>query len=579
MQEIEREITRLAAGGAAWGGQSAKERGGLALETARSTAAVADAWVEAAIAIKGGSGPFFEQALVAEETATGPLATLRLLLITARSLIDIGRTGLPRLPSPPRLAHAGSNTQSRVEVELLPAAGPAGSLHDNAIFAGHQATVRCVDPGGLEAFDRSWREEVVQRPKRGGVALVLGAGNVTGLSPADCISQIFEYGRGVLLKLHPLHAALQPILEAALGPLVSAGLLVIRVGGVEMAQAALTSPMVGHVHLTGGEAAFNALVWGGRDLRDTPVLAQSITCELGSVSPWIVVPGRYAPRELARQADMVAASIVNNTSFNCIATKLIVTAGNWKQREAFLSLVQRRLASVQPRQAWYPGSAAAWESLSGGAAPADGTLPWVFRTGIAPDQDPRFFEREWFVPVAAEVPLAANSIDDFCGGVQDLVARLPGSLTASLTEPSGLSSHDRLRVLLLIEHLPYGVVAMNTWSALAYSFGSVPWGGFPGCTLSDPKSGIGFVHDPLLLPLVHNTIIRGPLCSRLAPAWLPWRRYGQTLARGLVDLYASVAQGKSGFWQLTRMLPAVIAGGLNALPPEPRQPLAQNPQA
>jgi hypothetical protein len=272
------------------------------------------------------------------------------------------------------------------------------------------------------------------------------------------------------------------------------------------------------------------------------------------------VPGRYTPAQLAAQADMIAASIANNTSFNCIATKLVVTARSWPQREEFLGLIDRRLKTLPARPAWYPGSAAAWEAVAGAPPPREGTLPCVFRTGIDPDRDPQFVEREWFVPVAAEIPLAADSIEVFCGQLHDLVARLPGSLAASVTLPPGLAVHDAARAELLVEHLPFGVVAVNTWSALAYSIGNVPWGGFPGGTLADPRSGIGFVHDPLFLPLVHNTILRGPLAPWPKPAWLPWHRNGATLARGLLAMYAEIARGRSGLWQLARMVPAVLAG-------------------
>ena len=556
MSDVQRQIGALVAGAAAWAGRSPAERAALALRTSRTVAAASNAWIEAAAAIKQSRQP----AVDAEETATGPLATLRLLLLTARALADIGHTGLPQAARPPRLAHAGERTTARIEVDVLPALGPHGSLRDGTIFGGHTATVRCADPGGIDAFLRSWRAEADRRPHTGGVALVLGAGNVTGLAPADCVSQIFEHGRAVFLKLHPLHATMRQVLNDALRPLVEAGLLVIVAGGVEVAKAALASPGLDHVHLTGGAAAFDALVWGGRRHEGTPALDQSITCELGNVTPWIVVPGRYTPAQLAAQADMIAASIANNTSFNCIATKLVVTARSWPQREEFLGLIDRRLKTLPARPAWYPGSAAAWEAVAGAPPPREGTLPCVFRTGIDPDRDPQFVEREWFVPVAAEIPLAADSIEVFCGQLHDLVARLPGSLAASITLPPGLAAHDAARAELLVEHLPFGVVAVNTWSALAYSIGNVPWGGFPGGTLADPRSGIGFVHDPLFLPLVHNTILRGPLAPWPKPAWLPWHRNGATLARGLLAMYAEIARGRSGLWQLARMVPAVLAG-------------------
>ena len=554
MSDVGRQIGVLAAGAALWAGRSAADRAALALRTARTTAAVADAWVDAAVGIKQSAAACVR----AEEMATGPLVTLRLLLITARALADVGRTGLPHVPRPPRVVHPGDGTASRIVVDVLPGFAPRGGLYDATIFGGHQATVRCVNPGGVEAFEKSWRAEVGERPRAGGVALVLGAGNVTGLAAADCVNQIFEHGRAVFLKLHPLHAPLRTVFERAFQPLVEAGLLAIVAGGVEVAKAVLAAPGLDHVHLTGGQAAFDALVWGEVGKPGVPRLVQSITCELGNVTPWVLVPGRYTPRELASQADMVAASIVNNTSFNCIATKLVVTARAWEQRDEFRALVQRRLSAVGARPAWYPGARSAWEELTGATAPADGTLPWVFREGVDPDRDARFVAREWFVPVAAEVPLAGDSIEKFCGSVHELVGRLPGSLAASVTLPRSLAPHDAARVELLVEHLPFGVVGVNTWSALAYSIASVPWGGYPGGTLAAPKSGIGFVHDPLCLPLVHNSILRGPLTAWPKPPWFPWHAHGAALARGLLATYAEIASGRSGLWQLARMVPAVM---------------------
>ena len=76
------------------------------------------------------------------------------------------------------------------------------------------------------------------------------------------------------------------------------------------AQAAVAAPLTTHVHLTGGQGAFDSIVWGGRDPHAAgaePLLTKPITCELGNVTPWIIVPGRYTPAQLACQADTVAA--------------------------------------------------------------------------------------------------------------------------------------------------------------------------------------------------------------------------------------------------------------------------------
>jgi acyl-CoA reductase-like NAD-dependent aldehyde dehydrogenase len=511
-------LVSLADGARRHASRDASARAALALACAERVADVADEWARTAVAVKQGAGP-----ALAEELATGPLATVRLLLLTARSLERIAAGKLPQASRPPRLAHATAGGRPRpagpasmVEVDVM----PVDALFDRMIFRGHRATVRCVNPGGLDAFDRSWRCEVEERPRSGGVALVLGAGNVTGLAAADAFCQIFEHGRAVLLKLHPLHARLEPVLARALEPLVEAGLLGIVSGGAEVAQAALAAPLVAHVHLTGGQDAFNGIVWGGRDphaVGAEPLLTKPITCELGNVTPWIIVPGRYTPAQLACQADTVAASIANNTSFNCIATKLVVTCRAWPQRDEFLALVGRRLASLPARPAWYPGASRAWETIADRPAPADGTLPWVFHTGLDIEREQAWIAREWFVPVAAETAIEADDMEAFCTRAGGLVHALPGSLAASITIPATLAARDRQRAELLVEHLEYGVVAVNGWSAMAYAVGNIPWGGFPGGTLAAPSSGIGRVHDPLLLPLVHNTIL-----ARRRHAAHPW---------------------------------------------------------
>jgi len=582
-------LQRLADGARRHSTRAPAERIRLALDTARTVAAAADRWAGAAGAMKLRLEPASRgraagsltspppsssapppAAVLAEEMATGPLATVRLLVLTAQALADAKRHGLPRLSARPRPGHPArqadrvhSGLPSHVEVDVLPAAAST-HLHDWAIFRGFRGTVRCANPGDMAGFARTWAREIESRPRSGGVALVLGAGNVTGLAAADAICQIFEYGRAVLLKLHPLHAELEPVLREALGPLVAAGMLEIVAGGTALAQAAVAAPLVTHVHLTGGEGAFDALVWGGPRHHLTPdaqpQLAKPITCELGNITPWIVVPGRYTRRQLASQADMVAASIVNNTSFNCIATKLVITCRSWNQRQEFLDRVQHRLAQQPARRAWYPGATPLWETLTGQQAPPDGTLPTIFRTGLDPRQDPRWIAREWFVPCVAEIPLEADSVDAFCSQASEFTRQIPGSLAANVTLPDTSDQATRQRQEMLLDHLAYGVVAVNCWAALAYAFTSIPWGGFPGGTLREPQSGLGLVHNPLFLPLVHNSILRGPLVSWPTPPWFAWNSRGVQLTRGVTDLYARAGAGRPTLLPLLRLLPDVLSG-------------------
>ena len=577
-------LKRLVAGGLRHAGREAPARAALAMDAARCIAACASRWTETAVAIKqtslatmtgsgcvgSGSGcaPGFRfPEIWAEEMATGPLATLRLLLVTARALQEVAanrsssRTARLLLVSALSSGPASEkNSAPTVSVNVV----PARELYDHVIFRGHSGAVRCDNPGGSrEAFVEAWQREAVERPAEGGVALVLGAGNVSGLAPADAICQIFEHGRAVLLKLHPLHAPLVEILSAALEPLVAAGLLAIVVADAGWAQAALSAPLVTHVHLTGGQAAFKALVWGSTDAGLTdrkPVLTKPITCELGNVTPWIIVPGRYTSAQLRCQADTVAASIAHNSSLNCIATKVIITCRSWQQRDEFLARITDRLQGLPPRPAWYPGSVAAWETLTAQQAPANGLLPVVFRTNLDPQAEPQWLAREWFTPAAAEITLEADSVAGFVTQAAAFTHALPGTLAASVTAPDGGAVADKQCVAMLLERLHYGVVALNCWSALAYAWGSVPWGGFPGATLNDPASGIGTIHNPLLLPMVRQSIIRAPLVVWPKPPWFPWHPRGFQLAHGVVQMYAAIANGSRGTASLLRMLPDVLRG-------------------
>jgi len=551
--DLESTLASLAKAASRHAARSPRERAGLAEATARSVAAATDAWAETAAAIKslsrtaatagiGGNAESVPSGGVpgslAEELATGPLVTLRLLKLTASALRAVDRDGLP-WSGPLRIVHPTTVDvrTSRVEVPVLPAPG----LFDGTIFGGFSAAVRCGNPGGLDRFRAVWREEVATRPAVGGVAVVLGAGNVTGLAAADAICQVFEHGRAALVKLHPLHEPLAATLSRAFAPLVESGMIAFIVGGADVAARAIGCPSATHVHFTGGTAAYEAI---------TASCSKPVTCELGSVTPWIVVPGEYTPREIAFQADAVAGSIINNGSFNCIATKLVVTNRSWRQRGAFLDRIRSRLAEAPPRPAWFPGAAAGWERLAGRPVPADGTLPWLFRTGLDREAERHWLDREWFLPACAEIAVEGDSMEEFCVNAAELSGSLPGSLAASVTMPGRGDPRDLRRAEALVEHLAFGVVAVNCWSAVAYAMAGVPWGGFPGATRAKPKSGIGFVHDPLLLPLVHNSIVRGPLVSRLLPPFLPWHPRAAPLAREVVRLYDG-----GGLLSIARMLP------------------------
>jgi len=564
--DIASECQQLSHAADRWRSVAPRERAELAMRTAQSIGSKSEAWVCAAVAMKS-VGPDGQDActdrlrsvLRAEECATGPIATLRLLFLTAKSLQSIGKIGVPDASIRPRMTHGQNrihespfgSPSSFVAVDVLPVC----KLYDPTIFRGHRATVRCANTGSVETFMKLWQEECRPSPDAEGVAVVLGAGNVTGLAAADAVSQIFEHGRAVLLKLHPVQASLAPVLQAALSPLVEADLLRIVVGGAALARDAISTQEVTAMHLTGGEETFRNVVSSNKSKLRT----KSITCELGNVTPWIVIPGNYSEKDLCFQADQIAASIANNSSFNCIATKVVLTSRHWAQRQRFLDRIEQRLRSLPARPAWYPGAADLHQKATGDPVPDECLQPKLLRD-VNRESHPHWFAREWFIPIAVETTVEGETIEDFCVAVSHVVHDLPGNLAASVTRPDGMATHDESRVELLIEHLRYGVVAVNAWSALAYAVANIPWGGFPGGTLEAPESGLGYVHNPYFLPLVQNSILRAPLRVWPTPPWFPWHSKGERLAGGVAEMYSAIAAGKSGLWNLIGMLPDVLRG-------------------
>src|SRR5262249_33765560 len=148
---------------------------------------------------------------------------------------------------------------------------------------------------------------------------------------------------------------------------------------------------VDDIHITGSDRTHDLIVWGPpgpeRDRRKAakePLLKKTITSELGSVTPVLMVPGAYSEGELDFLAQNVASMVTNNASCNCNAAKMLITSAAWPQRDAFLAKVRAILAGVPPRKAYYPGAFERFEHLVGGRKDAvrlgdagKDALPWT----------------------------------------------------------------------------------------------------------------------------------------------------------------------------------------------------------
>ncbi len=548
--ELERSLAELEQGARRYAQTSVAERLRLVEQCLSGVGRTASAWVDAACAAKGLTPG---DARRAEEILAGPVATLRGLQLLCHTLRGIGVEGRPRLPGKFLRGPGG-----RLGIPLVPAHG----LYDSLAFSGFQATAWMqpgIEPENLAEHQASayWPENM----RRSAIALVLGAGNVSSIAATDTLDKLFQQGQVVLLKMSPVNEYLGPIFADALGPLVEAGYLRIIYGDATVGAAAVAHPLVATVHITGSIESHDRIVWGPpgeerhrRRLAGEPLLAKPITSELGNVTPWIVVPGAYTDRQLAFQAENIVASVVNNASFNCVATKVVLTWKGWPQRDRFLDLLNATLVAVPPRKAYYPGAEDRYRRFAGRepSASPPGTLPWTLLADVNPDRDGHLLCEESFVGVFAELGLDAADAEGFLGRAVDFAnERLWGTLAAALTVPPGFADRPAARQLLesCIGRLRYGSVAINHWPGLLYAMMSPPWGGHPSSSLADAQSGVGSVHNTYLLEGVEKTVLVGPLTMPFTPLWFPSHPRAESAAWALFDVYRAPSA-----WRLPRLM-------------------------
>lgn len=493
----------------------------------------------------------------AEEIAAGPVATARFLRLLIHSFTQIQQNGRTQPPGKARM-----NSQGRVEIPVV----PEGRLFDGVVFANFRAWVVLEEGIGLQGLEERFAPQYDRNGARvpARIALVLGAGNVSSIPATDALSKIFLDQCAVLLKMNPVNDYLAPIFEKAFRPLIGEQILQIVSGGVEVGAAAVVLPEVETIHITGSVGAHDAIVWGTgdsgveRQRNGSPRLDKEVTSELGNVSPWIMVPGPYSERELNFQAENIAASIVNNGSFNCIATKVILTWKRWDQRENFLMRLNRILESVPRRKAYYPGACERFSRYTGSPAEADenGALPWTLLTGLSTEGPDHYFREESFACVTVEVPLDAETPGEFIErAVEFANDRLWGTLGVTLTvhpkfrkEPENEAAYQQA-----LAELRYGTIAVNQWAGLAFALMSLPWGGRPGQPLEDVQSGRGWVHNSYMIEGIEKSILETPLTLFPKPIWFPTHRKPEPVAWRLLDLY-----GEPGVWNLLKLIKASL---------------------
>jgi acyl-CoA reductase-like NAD-dependent aldehyde dehydrogenase len=375
-----------------------------------------------------------------------------------------------------------------------------------------------------------------------GLALVLGAGNIDSILVFDLLDQMVRYNRVAILKFNPINAAIRGPLEQAFAPLIEAGFLGLADGDADTGAQLTLHPQVDHIHITGSNASFDAMVWGGdpdearrRRKQNQPRIQAEVSAELGAVTPILVVPGAWSSSDLRFHARQVAAMAGHNASHNCNAAKLLVTARHWPQRASFLSMLREELAALPARPAWYPGAQERWQEFretypqAEELGPEGQELPWLFIPDVPLRRAELACKTEAFSPVLAEASVAAQTPEEFLARVVAPVNdEVFGSLSCALLAPAHTPA---LALETAIQGLRYGCVCLNTWPGLAFGLASPSWGAYPGHDLHKAGSGLGHVHAPLMLDRVVRSVVRAPFRQARRPAYDPGHRKLLALGR------------------------------------------------
>jgi acyl-CoA reductase-like NAD-dependent aldehyde dehydrogenase len=540
-----------------WSATTPRQRAELLERIVADTLAVAEEWNAAACAAKG----YETFATEGGEELFGGIGTfVHMAQLFRQSMLDIARVGRPRYPGP--VQHKPGE---RIAVRVVPS-----SMLDRMLYAGMSAEV-WMEPGVTEAEVQATQAMAYKSPREyAGVSLVLGAGNVASLGPRDVLSKLFAEGKVVVLKANPVNDYLVPYWTRALASLIDAGYLRIVSGGAQVGSYLVGHELITDIHVTGSDKTHDAIVFGvgadgaRRKAQNDPIVTKPMSCELGNVSPVVIVPGVWSSAEIDYQARHVATMIANNAGFNCLTPRVIITHAGWAQREEFFTALESVFASLPVRRAYYPGAkdrhasflAAHPEAHQVGVA-GDDEIPWT----IVRDVDPMNAEEiclnvEAFCALTSETALAADSSADFIRRAVDFCNDVVwGTLSMTLLcDPRSMKDPEiGSAVEQAIADLRYGSIGVNLWHALSYAIASTTWGAYPGHPSTDIQSGCGVVGNAYLFARPQKSVVRGQFVARPAPAWFATNRNAGVVMRKLLAFEGQPSWAK---------LPGLVASSL-----------------
>ena len=524
LEEFDRALSELEASKQEWAELAVEERINLLKAMKDALAAVAEDWALTAARhkkIPEGS------ALEGEEWLSGPYAMmcgLNALIDTLSQLDD--KAFVKRLKT--RLLSSG-----QLAVRVLPV-----SFKDELALPDVKAEVWMqshVTQDNLRDHAASVYD-IAPKDRKGRVALVLGAGNIASIAPLDVLHKLISEHQVVILKMNPVNDYLTDYLKAAMKPLIDRGFVRVVCGAADAGAYLCNHPLIEEIHITGSAATHDAIVWGvgpeaqQKRTSNTPKTTKRVTSELGGISPTIVVPGPWSDADVKYQAEHIASQKLHNSGHNCVACQALLLPKDWDKTKLLMQEIEA-VAQAHSRPAYYPGSQQrmdVFEQTASDVASIDRL------NGAPPLLIGELGDKEWGMDNECFAPaLATKSFDasDVATYLRTVIAyankNLAGTLGANiLIHPQTLRDIGKEKFEEIISDLHYGTIAINTWCGLAFNAPSCPWGAFPGHTLQDIQSGIGTVHNTLMLEDTERVVVQGP-----------WRPFPRSVFNGEMTMF------------------------------------------
>jgi len=558
-------LQKLSSNKARWATRSLREKRNDLATLLKRTAAAAPDWVAAAIQAKGVSRG---SAGEGEEWISGPWAFEASLAALLRTLERLEQ----RQPVVSH-DHLHQLANGQVVVDVFPS-----TVFDRLLLSGFSAEVWMQPSVTMSNFDDHIAVAYRKPDPAGGVALVLGAGNIASIPPLDMLYELAAENRVAICKMNPVNEYLGPIFERIFAPMIEQGFAAVVYGGAEVGASLVNDARVDKVHITGSALSHDAIVYGPgvagstRKQNREPLLNKPITSELGGVGPVIIVPGPWSDADLQFQAEHVATQKLHNNGFNCIAAQVLVLHEQWSLKDRFLAKLEATMKTIEPRPAYYPGAkerqAAAVSAHSTVATMGGGDVPRTRIQNVDSKSADSAFQTEYFGSVWAETTLSASDPASFlAAAVKFANEKLMGTLGAQIRIHPETARELGPKLEEAIADLKYGTIGVNAWSGVGFLLANVAWGAYPGHPIHDIQSGRGVVHNALLLHETQKNVIRAPFAPfprslslgelhlSPKPAWFVTNKHAATLGRLLCEFEVAPSFLK---------LPAIFASALSA---------------